>query len=260
MAVTQTVLPVILADNRIIGGITIASTSFDGTETSKTVGGVSVPLRKVYFGQTRLAKYGAPEDVAMQGWVMAASYTNSYSQESFPNRPWDLGSSFVSIVDLGTVREWYQVAGISQQREVNSSFMQFMLGQKAALSVGSVSVDSFTTNSTAAMSWKANATFSNAPICSFFDFDAGSVFAVSLATNKEPLKVVVTSNPANSHMKAYVVPNTLQAYGRNAGKLLTVRILKVEDVTITPGDYDFTFDLYDIESNVTSVTLTLTVS
>jgi hypothetical protein len=174
MAVTQTVLPVILADNRIIGGITIASTSFDGTETSKTVGGVPVPLRKVYFGQTRLAKYGAPEDVAMQGWVMAASYPNTYSQDSYPSKPWDLGSSFVSMADLGYERSWTQVAGISQQREYNSNFMQFLLGQKLSLVASSVSPGSFTANNTAAMSWKANAPFSNAPVCAFFDFDAGT--------------------------------------------------------------------------------------
>ncbi len=263
MPVTQNMLPVVLADNRIVGGLVISSTTFSGTETTATISSQTIPLRKLQYHLTK-PTVTSPKagNFFQEYWVMAASFSNKYDREYIRNG-WQLGTPFIPLKDLATShleRRWVVAQSEPQQFETYTGLFAFLRGQTSALTSPVIVPQPGPGGSNGTLSWTCNVPFANAQNCSFFDFDAYAAFNAT-TTQKELLQVEVITQPnQGAQLRAYVVPSVVSAYGGNAGRLITVRILKVTEVAVVPGPYVFGFRLTDNQGQTRDVTLTVNVT
>lgn len=255
----QSILPVMHVDGRVIGFYPIASTSFEGTETTYTTSdGVVVPLRPVTVDVN--------DPLRKVTQYMAAVFYPEYRINVVPNQhvvqrspePW---ASADLIVGDSTAYRWYTQA-------TQTWFMHFgdgkyigALRNNLDFTLGVVAPPTPPDAEDATMEWRASvdylALFGE---CTFFDFNWMTAF-LQKAT-REPVRITVLENPAPiaPSTKHPLVAKVIGRPVATAKGVLydSVRIIKLVDA-IPPDDYVFKFEITDEKNLKTEVTFTLTV-
>lgn len=248
--VTQTILPVMTETGNVIGFYAIASTEFDGTETTTTTSdGVVVPLKTVTVDANpemrAVAQYMAavwPRGLAVkyEPWASAdliAPGEGSYSWWSMPTQSWvhHFGKGFL-------------LEAIQNNLEVNV----------APRLPGPPTVPDASSN---AQTWTASASYQALMgDASFFDFNWMTVFSAKNNNGADPLRISVLANPPAVGgvvpMKASVIGMPVAIAG--GGVVYdTIRVIRL--ATLTPGPYVFSFRITDTKDLTTDVTFTLNV-
>lgn len=267
--VEHTVLPVGIRFQdsvRLLGYIPIASTEFDGTETTFDLGGTngSVPVISVtkprYYKDPSNSRY---LDETLE--YMAVLYDRSTEYI----RPWLGISSFIPGFKSG----YYT-------RYINTSIEHAQILTEGNL-VGSLRVGMASADTTpppapvapegqnATLRWNAALNLASLPSGSeMFDFQWVPVFQSSLPviegsapTQVIPLSIEITSQPTNREFVATIVQSALSYVGQGLPMNHAVRIIKLAS-TVPPGNYIFGFRIsanYDGTVLTKDVTLTLEI-
>jgi len=235
---TQTLIPAMNASGLMYGFYPIASTVFDGTESSLTLPDCTVPLTTVTVDSGAAVKQ-------YMAAVWPLGIANGYA-------PW-ASSSLVAPGD-GAYR-WFSMP-------TESWFLHFGLGTLAtALTIGmsqvvtSPAAPSAPTVTTP-VAYVYNGSISYAAItgdCAFFDFNW--VLAFTQTQDQVPLRITPVTSPAGLLAKVIGVPTATA----NGVMYDSIRILRLNPA-ITPGVYVFTSSITNLSGLSSTVTLNLTIA
>lgn len=247
----QNFLPLISVDNRILGSVPITGYDFTGDETSFDLGDISYPIRKLSINlvDSRLGpSFVMGVSVPRSDEVLKAymSYAAGYMSidDIFPSYSWSslAISAPVQITNLGTVFE-------------------FLFGNRTMSVPPPVVTPNPDAMNPTDMVWTCTAPIAGAPSCTFFDFNWVDLYEASMSIDPTRLPSLrVLSSPPGGLLKAFVVasPQPLKPYGEVHYN--TVRLLKMVSNPLMPGDYSFTFEVFNASDILAEVTLTLTIT
>jgi hypothetical protein len=250
--IIQTILPAMNDHGIMYGWYPISATTFTGAETTFTLpdsgnggAGTVVPLKSV----TTDSGNGVPQ-------YMGAVWPTGLA---FNYMPW--ASSLLQPADEGEYR-YYNMPAETWVLNFGHGPLLTGLSGKMNITVGvSTTPGAPTVTTPEALSWQASLAYQTLlGDCEFFDFNWVTLFQASSGT-AQALRIVVTSNPAPIS-PATVPPLVASVIGipiltQNGVLYDSIRIMKLMDVS--PGSYQFTFNIYDILGQVTVVTLNLTI-
>jgi hypothetical protein len=246
---TQTILPVIIDTNMVVGFYTIAKTTF------------SNPMPATY----KLAE----GNVAVSTVTLPVGVTNSNGPTSVPQyvaalvpfadsykKPWLGFTAFMDPKDLGEFHRWAlpsMGAGLYQD---NGSLINAL---KVSLNIAVAQpVKPNAPNPKAgSLSWQASASVNSFNMeMGFVDFNWVTLFKES-NTGANPLRITTISNPVGGQLKSTIV-NSQTYVGDNAVIFDTVRIILLRPVAA--GAYQFVFAVTDQYNQSTNVNFTLNIS
>ena len=245
---TQTVLPAMLEDGRVVGWYPITETAFARTELTFTLDdNVEVPLKVVTVdSNTEVIQYVAA--------VWPTGLANDY-------QPWASGQ-LVSVAD-GNFRIWNMTTQGSRVREGGGVLVEALrTGMNPYLQASEVNVNP-DVNPSVTLQWKTSLPYTLLTGgCTFFDFNWMSLMMDTADTGLQPLRIEIVSNPppfdgqTQSPLMAKVmgIPTALG----NGVVYDTIRILKNAD-DLPPADFEFGFEVFNNQGYSTLVTLTLTI-
>lgn len=246
---TQTVLPAMLEDGRVVGWYPITETEFDGTEVAFTLDdNVEVPLKVVTVDSaTAVTQYVAA--------VWPTGLANNY-------QPW-ASSQLVSVAD-GNFRIWNMTTQGSKVREGGGILVEAFRSNMAPSILNTTPNLNPQVADMVSLAWNASVKYDLLTgNCTFFDFNWMTLVSNTLVDGEQAFRLEVVSNPApigvekQSPLLARVlgVPTAL-----GDGVVYdTVRIMKNRD-TIPAGAYVFQFKVYNTQGYSTAVALTVTVA
>lgn len=246
---TQTILPVICGGNgNLRGWLAIASTTFDGTETSFTTSDGPVAITTV-----TLPSLVVNDDLKHR--------VHQYMAAVFPDdqehlRPWLGYTAFVGVDESQYAMQWFMPAvGQGYRLNVGPLFTDLTVRMDADAGTppsapGAPSVTSGT------LKWSASISMNDLVNgCNFIDFNWVTLFKAS-AQDNQPLRIDIVSNPASGEFKTTIVPYP-SIVGAGDVEFNTLRIIKLKPVAA--GAYTFNYNVVDQQGQATPVTLTLTI-
>jgi len=245
---TQTILPVICGGNgNIRGWLAIASTVFDGTETSFTTSDGPIDITTVTL----------PNLVINDGLKYRVY---QYTAAVFPDdqerlRPWLGYTAFVSVDESQYAMQWFMPTE-GQGYRLNRGPLVIDLMVRMNASDGAPPADpSPPTAQPATLRWAVSMTMNDLVAgCGFLDFNWVTLFHAQSTT--QPLRIEIVSNPPSGEFKTTIVPYPV-VVGEGAIEFNTLRIIKLKPVV--PGSYVFNYQVVDQLGQATPVVLTLTV-
>jgi hypothetical protein len=245
--VTQSFLPVMDIYGSIVGALGITSTTFSGSETSVSAGGVTVTLNR-YTRPERGTLSGVANPTVKQMMVVIIPQERMYLQE------WLGWSSFLALKDFGIYRTVRSGIGAEVSESIGVLFnLLFNMAKTLTFPSGTTTPPAAANG---ALAWAANIPGTD-HINVFFDTNWVNLFNATKGGNQDPMRLDVVSNPAGVPLKALLVGATDSSASQTAF-CNTVRILKYG--TVPAGSYTFNFKVTDTTNNSTPVTLTLTIS
>lgn len=246
---TQSFLPLLSIDNRILGSIPIAGHTFSGNETTFDVNGTPRPLRKLLINMVDSSSspgttfvMGIPVSRVDEALGVYTGYSPSFMpvQDTFPLYSWSnlAISAPIQIVSMG-------------------SMFNFFLGERSSAEAPPNPTPGPTMNPTS-LSWSCTVAWDNAPSCAYFDFDWLPLYGAAVTPTTF---LRVASSPPGGMLKAFVVSSPQPI---NPGSILprygTVRILKTVQNPLAAGDYTFVFEIVDEPTVLAEATFTLTLT
>lgn len=244
----QTILPVICGGNgNIQGFLTIASTTFTGTETSFMTSDGPIAITTVTLPQK--VDDGSGYGVSQ---FMAAVYPDS----DYLTRSWIGYSAWVNTNDTGYGRSFsIPTQGYIIHYSRGVLLTNLLVNMAAQDQIPPSNLPPNVQNGT--MRWVASMSVNSAQLeCGFFDFPWTTLFKAKSPDNVDPLTIEVVSNPPGGAFKSTMVPNPVIA-PLGGVHFNTVRIIKLGDAPA--GVYVFTYKVTDTKNASTTCTLTLTL-
>ena len=260
---TQTILPVVCAGvrradgsidyskggnaNNFIGWLIIASTTFDGTETSYTTVDGPVPVQPL-----TLPGLVTNEDlkVRVQQFMVAI-----FPTEDLHARPWLGYSAFVGASESQWAVQWFQPTegrGYLFNRGPFISDLTVRMDLSGA-PVPNVPVPPDATPAT--LRWAVALGMNDLQVgCGFIDFNWVELFQTQ--ATYDPLRIEIVSNPPGGQFKTTVVPFPAVT-PTGSPEFNTLRIIKLKPVDA--GAYVFNYKVVGVNGLSTAVTLTLNV-
>lgn len=244
----QSILPVVCGGNgNIQGFFPIATTTFNGTETSITIDGFPVAITTV-----TLPKVVSDNTGTRVQQYMAAVYPDNVVRK----KPWIGYASFVDNDDVGYL-------GARHVMPTQGWHTSYYLGPLVTNLKVTMYDESFTPavqpppvvqNGT--IRWVASMDSNPTGLdCGFFDFLWTDLFKAS-TTGIDPVSINVVSNPPGGYFKSTLVPTPVVA-PLGGVQFNTVRIIRLQD---TPaGTYTFNYVVTDTKNQSTNCQLVLTV-
>ena len=246
---TQTILPVICGGNgNIRGWLAIASTTFDGTETSFTTSDGPISITTV-----TLPKLVVNDGLKYRVYqYMAAVFDDD--QERL--RPWLGYTAFVSVDESQYAMQWFMpTVGQGYRLNVGPLFTDLTVRMDADQGTPP-STPSAPSATPGAIRWAASISMNDLVNgCNFIDFNWVTLFKAK-AQDSQPARIEVVSNPVSGEFKTTIVPYP-SVVGAGAIEFNTLRIIKLKPVA--SGPYVFHYQVVDHLGQATPVTLTLTV-
>jgi hypothetical protein len=243
----QTILPIFCGGNgNLQGFFTIASTTFNGSETSFTLADGAVPIQSV----TLPKKVSDGSNYGVQQYMAVV-----YPDDQVSKRPWVGHSAWVDTNDTGYAISYSMPSQGWYTRYNRGTLITNLRVNMAALSMTPPSsTPPSATNAT--QRWVASMNRLSSELeCGFFDFNWVSLFKAS-SPSIDPLSITIVSNPAGGVFKSTLVPYQVVA-GQGGVQFNTVRIIRLLDAAA--GTYVFNYQVTDTKGNTTPCTLTLTV-
>lgn len=254
---TQTFLPIITPDNRVLGIVPISSTDFVGTEPDFTiVGGTypgTYPLRRVQY---QSLSGNRTQDKATNVDYMAISLSLSEERRGSPFVNMGYITSQVSAQERDT-RAWRNAPNHSVKTRYTGTLVAFIL--KGTAISAPAPVPSGGNGSNASMPWSVNSPFTNVAQSEFIDINWQQVLGVDTSPYS-PASVSIgtpSADPGSGNMlRAYVVQQGLQVVNDMA-TYSTIRVIKVFPGQITAGTY--TWPLTVTRTDGSTVTLNFSI-
>jgi hypothetical protein len=276
---TQNFLPVTsLSTGEVLGIIptNIANQTFTGVETTYTVSGVVMPLKKVtknlsvnHVGSTAEIVWRVTEGLSWQPtnynnsfrvqssfFYMSISVTDSsirnYSYQNLPN--------FIKLDKYIVTPSWIQTNSVATNNIKKSSagVIDFIHNGSSITNLV-VSAPVSPTATAGSIGWRMTSDFIGAPVCTFTDINWVQLLGVNFG-DVVPASIVVippTRGTITSFVRAYVVQDPV-SYG--SGVLYnTIRFIKVSALDPVAGQYDYTCVITAVNGTTTTVTLSLVV-
>lgn len=243
----QYFLPFLSPDNRVLGILPIATTTFDGTETEFVSGTapntVTYPLRRM----TNTRKLG---DVIADYMAIDVSATDARGS---------LKNAIRGASSMFTTRRWVFANNSHQVLVGDLEF--FLNGYSKELSsvVITPPVSSLTD---VERWWTANAPFTNSSVCQFFDVSWGRLTGLQDADIEKITNISLgapVSDPSNGlGVRAMLVYPMNQVDSRAYNS--TLRFLRVSKlVAVTPGDYEWPVTVTFTDGSTMTVNIKITV-
>lgn len=251
--ITQTLLPVMYRSGVIIGYALIASTEFDGTETTYTLpDDVELPITTV------------TEDVNPTMPAKVVQFVAAVFSDNLPKNfaPWASSYIISPYVNEAPSSFWLMPAqGLVQRTSKGNLVTALMTGMDLSTSAPTTPGAPEVTEP-ATLYWKASVDYASLfGDCPFFDFNWVALFNATTDTRAMRINVVTVPEPiapsTNPPLLAKVVGIPV-VVGQGVNLYDTIRILRMVD-SIPPDDYEFTFEIIDELGQSTPATLTLTV-
>lgn len=246
---TQSILPVLCGGNgQLLGFYPIASTTFDGTETSFTLsqGDIKITSVKLPPRVNDGSGYGVVE-------YMAAYFDGPTDLRT---EPWLGYQEFISNNDLGYRMQWYQPtvgSGYVLTRGIFLSALEVSMDQTPY--VPDVPVPP--TGGNATIYWKAKLGLNAAQYeCAFFDFNWVVLFNAKTEGRHNPMRIEFISNPPGGEFKSTLVAFPSATVDGDI-EFNTVRVVRLKDAA--PGDYPFVYKVTDRNNLSILCNLTLTI-
>jgi hypothetical protein len=246
--IPQYFLPVSTPDNRVIGTVPISLTTFDGTETSVTVGDVVYPLKRTRFETPRVL------GKIIDYMAIAATVTEERAGR-FKN--------FANYVAQQYDQIWIPLnSTVNDRMQTKGDLTKLLEGirKSSATSTPGVSVP---TPGDLAVSWYGNAPFANTPQQTFLDLTWAALLGVSSVD--VPAIASVTLGDLSSHpgstidLRAALVYPSGNPTIPGAPVATRVRIMRLRPSGVTPGDYVWPLTLTSPTGDTVTITITLTV-
>lgn len=245
----QTLLPVISGESAaIIGFLTIAETTYDGTETTQAfappnadlpITTCTVPYRGNTVDQYRVQQYMA----------VVLTHMEVY------NKIWGGNDAFIEASDTGYLfRHYMPTIGWTSILTRGALVQSLVVGM--ATGAPAMPDPSPPDPQPAAAQWQAALPqFDAALKCPFFDFLWTDLFA--LTSNQLPLRLEVASNPPGGEFKTTLVPIPVVDVATGAPMFNTIRIIRLK--VADPGVYEFNYNIVDTLGQSTPVVFSLYV-
>ncbi len=254
---TQTILPIVeqfQSSARVLGYIVIASTEFDGTETSyEVVEGVNAPISSVTL----------PTSIAQNDHPLVPQYMAVvFSYDEAKQQPWSAWPNFFTFETSGFYSNW------SLSKEVR----RLNYGAGNLISSLTVKMDYVNPAGTipdpeappvqdGTFKWVTNIDLSTVgPECSFFDFNWMDLLLSEPpagVNNISPVRITTLTNPAGFKAAILQRPTTIPG---GAIVFDTVRIVRLQD-NLASGSYEFDFQVTWMSEGVeTTADATLTLN
>lgn len=245
---TQTILPVICGGNgNIRGWLSIAVTTFDGTETTFTTSDGPIPITTV-----TLPKLVVNDGLKYRVYqYMAAVFPDEVERVM----PWLGYTAFVDVDESQYAMQWFMPTE-GQGYRLNRGPLFTDLTVRMDVDQGVPPVNPAPPVVTpATLQWAVSLSMNDLQVgCGFFDFNWVTLFKAQ--SQASPLRIEIVSNPASGEFKTTVVPY-MSIIGAGEVEFNTLRIIKLKPVD--PGSYTFNYQVVDQLGQATPVTLTLTV-
>ena len=220
MPYTQTFLPIITNDGRILGMVPIPKTTFTGTEESVTVNGFEIPVR---FVRTSVAEY------------IAASVTPQQERSNFQNSSW-----LASFVPYGW---WHNQLGMAVKVERETPFVQMLRGinVKGATYSATVPKPSSQQGGAYAAEWVSCATLLG-PANTFSDLiwppQFTGIFEGEVPTSITLGRLVADPSNGSGGLKIFLIQSGIPILNSEA-QFDTVRFVKTANGTLPFGKYSW---------------------
>lgn len=228
---TQSFLPVVLSNGRIPGLIAIPSTEFVGNETTFNLTVGSVTIEKKTLPTTTL-RQRLPE-------YMAAVFNHAESR----NGAYAQFLEWIPLEKINSDFRWYQ-NNMTNYLSVFEGLMLTCLRKGFTAKIGqTISSPPIVGNPAATMDLQVNAEIAGQEGAQFFDINWVSIFEAQFPT-KTPASIVVTAQPAEDDLKAYIMTGGQPVVGQI--KSNTIRIIKVKKGSLTAGTRLFEFRINDM--------------
>lgn len=263
---TQTILPVMIGNNGktdsqgnlvqsegnaiVIGWIPIASTTFNGTETTFATSDGPIPITSVTLPLLN-----------RQGNIDGGSRVHQFMAAVFPTyplieRPWLGFSDFISANESQYAMQWFMPTQ-GQGYHLNKGPLITDLTIRMNADAGTAPpVPPGPDVTPATLYWACSLTMNDLEAkCGFIDFNWVNLFEAQESFN-EPMRIEVVSNPPTGEFKTTIVPYPVVT-PTGGVEFNTLRIIKLKDVA--PGNYVFNYKVWDTHGQSTPVVLTLTV-
>jgi len=240
---SQTIIPVVTDNGNIMGFFTIASTTFDGTETTFDLAEGPIALTSI----TLPPKVDDGSNYGVEQY-MAAYYDAPHLRE------WLGYSAFVSINDTGYGTQYSMpTQGYVRRHNRGVLITNLRVTMDTLVTVPEPGVPPNVQN--AAIRWVAKLSANSASLkCGFFDFPWTTLFKAK--SDRTPLRIEIVANPPGGEFKSTLVPNPVIT-PLGFVEFNTVRIIKLHEAH--SGDYVFQYSVLDDKNQSTPCTLTLTV-
>lgn len=248
---TQTILPVVINTNMVIGFYTIAKTTFAN------------PMPATYAlaeGPVSISTVTLPKGISdSNGPKVVPQYVASVLTTSQAYaRPWLGYTSFIDPMSVGEFHRWSLPSTGAVLTQNDGALI-------TALRVSMATVVSPNVNPSApnpqagTLNWQASASVDSFNMeCGFFDFNWVTLFKET-NSGVNPLRITTISNPTGGSLKSTVVSGSGQDYVQNGASIFdTVRIILLRPVPA--GAYSFVFAVTDQYNQTANVNFTLNIS
>lgn len=242
MQLTQTFLPIITNDNRILGVTTIPQTTFDGTETSLTIQGNDTPIKLI------VPHAGNNSADTLQPMYMAITVTPSQERDNFQSAFWL--ASFIPY------SKWNTQLGFAANINLETNLIRLLrgvnLGGTPAPSTPAVTVS----NGAADVNWAIEVNMGEQH--AFVEVNWVMTMNVN-SNNQSPASIslgTMTADPSNGEVLAFVVQSNAPIM--NDGVLMnTIRFVKISENPIPKGAYVWPAIVTNTDGSSATATFTL---
>lgn len=248
---TQTILPVVINTNKVVGFFTIAKTTFAN------------PMPKTYAlaeGLVPISTVTLPIGVSDgTGYKAVPQYVAAlYSQVVEYAKPWLGYTSFIDPIDTGEFSRWSLPSGGTTLYKGDGSLIG-ALRVRMDLNAVSPVIKPAPNPQPANLNWQASTSVDAFNMeCGFFDFNWVAQFNQA-NTGYNPMRITTVSNPAGGQLKSTVVSASGQSdIGAGAIMFDTVRIIMLRPVP--SGNYTFVFAVTNDNNQTVNVNLNLNIT
>lgn len=245
----QYFVPFMLPDNRVLGAGAISLTTFNGNETTVTIGSVVYPARKISY-------YPVTKRNSMHGQLMefmAVDVSFTEWRRTWQDNPLNLENTIIRP-------RWYDAQGIEYKWEVEGD-IDYWLNGDAKTAMGTFTPPSAPSGSNVSRNWSANSPFTNATTCQFFDIPWEYLSGITNAQNIAEVTIGTPSADPGSGaaLKAMLVrPANMAPAG---GYYTDVRIMRVSrNVDVPAGTYTWPLSGRDLYGQTFSINVSVVVA
>lgn len=245
----QYFVPFMHTDGRVLGFSAISLTTYNGNETTVTLGGIVYPARKISYMPVSMAtrKLYNPME------FLAATITPTEYRRNWNDKPF--------LLENIVARPRWSAGQVTQFRVETPGDLDFWLLGGAKSAAGSFTPPTVPGGSNVSRTWLANSPFSNTPRCEFFDINWQTLSGVTAPERIQRVALGAPSaDPGNgASLKAVLVtPGNMP----NAGGFYTdVRIVRVSKGTAIPtGTYTWPLQITDVYDQTSSLNVSVVVA
>lgn len=245
----QYFLPVMLPDNRVIGVVPIAPTTYTGDETMAFVAARGYTIRRVTYKPIPRSNALAEMD------FMAIDMDFTEYRSS-----WGDGRLSRLLDPLVTDARWLMGNVVQFKRELQGDLDYWLSGQDKG-AMAAVIIPSAPTGNAVSATWQANAPFSNAPKCQFIEVPWQTLGAITSPENIVSVAIgTASADPGAGHsLKAMVVQPTNIAGA--TGVYTSIRVLRLDPAGEVPtGTYTWPLTITDKFNQTTTINVSVVVA